>query len=215
MVAAMAARRTAGRSVSLLFGGAALSVLAQTACFRGLKATGTVLYLFAGIGIVAAWTVARPGDPIRAPVEIPKRPTATEWGFLAVVILLACVFHFYALNQLFNYFEGELSVYAAASTSLFGMLQANRGAWGPWAPLGLLYYLPIGLSMTLCGSTLLAIRISSAAVGVLTVPLIYLLLRRVGGPFCAVVGTSLYGLSHDADERLFCSSPSVGVPGPL
>lgn len=100
---------------------------------------------------------------------------------LSVATLIAIILRFYGLNQITNVFEGELACYSAGATSLSGMLQANRGAGGPWAPLGLLYYPPIYLVTQLFGTTLLSLRMSSALVGVLTIPLMYLFATRVAG----------------------------------
>lgn len=100
---------------------------------------------------------------------------------LAGATLIAIILRFYGLNQVTNVFEGELACYSAGATSLSGMLQANRGAGGPWAPLGLLYYPPIYLTTQIFGTTLLSLRMSSALIGVLTIPLMYLFATRVAG----------------------------------
>jgi hypothetical protein len=115
------------------------------------------------------------------------------------MLLLACaiglIFRTYALNVIADSFEGELSPYSAGASSLKGMLLANRGTNGPWSPLGILYYLPIYSTTKIFGTTLVALRLSSALVGVLTIPLVYLLAARLSGRIGALLAASLFALN--------------------
>jgi 4-amino-4-deoxy-L-arabinose transferase-like glycosyltransferase len=101
----------------------------------------------------------------------------------------------YALNVVANVFEGELAAFSAGGTSVQGMFVANQGAGGPWAPLGILYYVPIYIVTKLFGTTLIALRLSSAVVGVLSVPLVYLLASRLGGRLAGYLAAALFSLN--------------------
>jgi hypothetical protein len=117
-----------------------------------------------------------------------------EAAILTLVFIIALVFRTYALNLLPDSFEGELSPFSAGATSFEGLFVANRGSFGPWAPLGILYYLPIYITTKAFGTTLLALRLSSALVGVLTLPLIYLLAARLGGRIAGLLASALFAL---------------------
>lgn len=124
----------------------------------------------------------------------------SNFGWLDFCLLLAAItvgslLRTYALNQHFNYFEGELSPYSAAATSLSGMFYANRGYNGPWAPLGLLYYLPIYVTTSSLGTTLLALRLSSALVGIFTILLVFLLANRIAGRVAGLFAAALFSLN--------------------
>ena len=71
------------------------------------------------------------------------------------------------------------------------MIRANSGMNGPWAPLGILYYIPIYISSWVFGASLLSIRVGSAIVSVATVALAYIMLRRFSSTVAAVTGSSL------------------------
>lgn len=120
---------------------------------------------------------------------------AREFAILAVIFLVALVLRMYALNVVVEAFEGELAAFSAGGTSVQGMFVANQGAGGPWAPLGILYYVPIYISTKLFGTTLIALRLSSAIVGVLTVPLVYLLASRLGGRLAGYIAAALFALN--------------------
>lgn len=117
-----------------------------------------------------------------------------EAVLLTVVFIVALIFRTYALNVLPDSFEGELSPFSAGATSFKGMFVANRGAYGPWAPLGILYYLPIYLMTKAFGVTILALRLSSDLVGLFTLPLVYLLAARLGGRVAGLFASALFAL---------------------
>lgn len=118
-----------------------------------------------------------------------------EAAMLLGIVVTALFFRCYAINRILNTFEGELAPYAASATSLTGMFVANRGVqW--WAPLGLLYYAPIYIATTLYGTTLTALRLSSAMVGVATIPLMYLFARRVGGNATGLLASLFVALDY-------------------
>lgn len=120
---------------------------------------------------------------------------AREWVILSGIFGVALVLRMYALNVVVDVFEGELAAFSAGATSIQGMFIANKGTGGPWAPLGILYYVPIYIATKLFGTTLIALRLSSAIVGVLTVPLIYLLASRLGGRLAGYIAAALFSLN--------------------
>lgn len=120
------------------------------------------------------------------------------WGALCALfaaIAVGAVLRTYGLNHHLNVFEGELAPYSAGSTSLLGILYANRGYNGPWSPLGVLYYLPIYLTTSFFGTTLLALRLSSAIVGIATIPLVFLLANRIAGRSAGILAAALFSLN--------------------
>jgi hypothetical protein len=120
-----------------------------------------------------------------------RSPTYREAATLFGISVIAVFFRYYALNRIVYYFEGELAPYMAGATSLEGMLLANIGWEGPWAPLGILYYLPIWAMTAVAGSTVLAVRLGSAVIGVLTLIVVYLVVRDVFGRTAALWSAAL------------------------
>jgi hypothetical protein len=125
----------------------------------------------------------------------PRAFSRFDFALLLVVFCIAIVIRMYALNHLLNYFEGEISPYSAGGTSLVGMLYAHEGWWGPWAPLGYLYYLPIYLTTSLFGTSLVALRLSSAIIGLMTIPLVYALAVRLAGKVAGHVAAIVFSLN--------------------
>lgn len=123
-------------------------------------------------------------------VPIASRDVLTVLG----LTIIAAFYRFYALNQIVNGFEGELAPYFAGATSFKGLFAANRGMYGPWAPLGILFYLPIYFTTSLFGTTIVALRASSAVVGVLTLPLFYIFARKIAGRSAACFATFFFAL---------------------
>jgi|688.fasta_scaffold09987_13 4-amino-4-deoxy-L-arabinose transferase-like glycosyltransferase len=111
------------------------------------------------------------------------------------VTVIALFFRLYAINYVPDTFEGELAFFSAGGTSFDGMFLANKGARGPWAPLGLLYYVPIYITTSLFGTTLTALRMSSTLVGVFTIPFMYMFARRIGGKRLGLVAALLLALN--------------------
>lgn len=117
-----------------------------------------------------------------------------EFWALFLIVIVGTLFRTYALNHHLNTFEGELAFYSAGATSPRGIIYANRGYAGPWAPLGILYYLPIYLTTSFFGTNLLALRLSSALVGIATIPLVYLLANKIAGRGAALFASALFSL---------------------
>jgi hypothetical protein len=121
--------------------------------------------------------------------------TTTDATIFLLCFLAAVLLRVYAINYVVNSFDGELSPYSAGATSLTGMWYANAGYHGPWAPLGILYYLPIYLTTSLFGTDLVSLRLSSAIVGLLTIPCVYLLAARLGGKSAGQLAAALFTLN--------------------
>jgi hypothetical protein len=120
--------------------------------------------------------------------------SGAEAAALLVVIVVAVGFRFFTLNRVVHYFEGELSPYLVGAADLQGMLLANTAIHGPWAPLGLLFYLPIHLAVSYAGTTVLAVRLASAAIGVATIVAAFLLARTVAGRSAGLTASLLLAL---------------------
>lgn len=115
-----------------------------------------------------------------------------DFGVLGAITLLAFVVRLFALNRLPANFEGELSPYYLGATTLSGIVPANAGTAGPWSPLGFLFYVPIFLSIQFFGATVLAIRFSTAAVSLATLPLLYYFALTTFGRTAAIVATTFF-----------------------
>lgn len=155
---------------------------------------GVLGYLVATCLVLIAWRSPH------APRLEELQASASKYGWLdflilVLIVLVGAIFRTYALNQNFNSFEGELAAYSAGATSLSGMFYANQGQNGPWAPLGLLYYIPIYITTAAFGVDLLALRASSALVGILTIPLVFLLANKVAGRGAGLFAAALFSLN--------------------
>ncbi|MDC0358340.1 glycosyltransferase family 39 protein [Oligoflexia bacterium] len=117
-----------------------------------------------------------------------------EACLLFLIAVIAIYFRLYALNHIFNVFEGELSAYYAGATYFPGMLYANIAFHGPWAPLGLLFYPPIYFTTSLFGSSILAVRLASALIGVFTICLLYFFVRHIANRRVALFAAALMAL---------------------
>ena len=159
---------------------------------------------FPGVGIVGllvAFTLVffaihktNPLAPILDDIQKRERFSGLDAVLLGVVTLISLIYRMYALNYNLDYFEGELAPYSAAATSIPGMFVANRGH-GAWAPLGLLYYFPIWVTTELFHTTLLSLRLSSAIVGIFTIPVVYFFARRVAGKEAALLSAIFLALN--------------------
>jgi hypothetical protein len=168
-----------------------LALFGQIFLFRWWLTIGVVFYAEAVMVMVAAHLMERRDG--RTPIgnRTAGSPTYLEAATLLGIGVIAVFFRYYALNRVLYYFEGELAPYMAGATNLKGMLLANIGWGGPWAPLGLLYYLPIWGMASVAGSTVLAVRLGSAVVGVLTLIAVYLVVRDVLGRTTAIWSAAL------------------------
>jgi hypothetical protein len=162
-----------------------LALLCQVALLDGRVATGIAL-----LGAAAAVVATARQIPDRA-----LSRSSFAWRDVAVLAVLtaaAAILRLYQLNRITDAFEGELSPYYLAATRLGGIPLGNAGAHGPWAPLGYLFFVPIFASIKIFGPTVLAIRFSSAAVGLFTLSLLYLFALTAYGRSAAVLAGVFY-----------------------
>lgn len=117
-----------------------------------------------------------------------------DLAILGALTAVAAVLRLYELNRITDVFEGELSPYYLAATRLAGIPLGNAGVYGPWAPLGYLFYVPLHASIKIFGPTVLAIRFSSAVVGLGTLSLLYLFALAAYGRRTAVLAGVFYVL---------------------
>ncbi|HPA48063.1 MAG TPA: glycosyltransferase family 39 protein, partial [bacterium] len=196
-------KRTGIRPALLLVAGG-IAVLAQAFLFAGSRMRGCVLYAVMAI-LIAAWRFI-PESLAPRSADGPDSDSARDWIspwtlpmeilLLGLILVGTILYRFYALNHLPPDFDGEMALCMAASTSRDGLLQINYGAPGmPWSPLGLFYFLFLYIFEGLFGTTLLAVRMISAVVGVLVIPIFYALLRRMAGVIAALIGAVLLAFS--------------------
>jgi hypothetical protein len=140
--------------------------------------------------VVGHLTARRRSSEIFAQARVGP-PTWCEAVTFLAIAGIAVFFRYYALNRILDYFEGELACFMAAATDLRGMLLANIGWEGPWAPMGILYYLPIWAMTAIAGSTVLAVRLGSAMIGVLTLVVVYVVVRDAVGRTAALWSAAL------------------------
>jgi hypothetical protein len=162
-----------------------LAILAEAALLDGR--------IFIGAALLTTAAIAA----LRRPAGVPLESDAFEWrdvAILGIVTAAAALLRLYALNRIPDVFEGELSPYYLAATRLAGIPLGNAGAGGPWAPLGYLFFIPIFGAIKLFGSTVLAIRFSSAAVGLCTLSLLYVFTLKAYGRPAAALAATFYAL---------------------
>ena len=179
-----------------LLAGLALCLAGQGVVVAGALRQGTLLWFAGGAVCLAGLTGLRRAGPWswrRAAPRIDPVAWRELWA-LGALLVLAAAFRFFMLDQVPNRFEGELAPYYAAATDLWGMWLADMGWQGPWAPLHLSFYLPVWLTTRIFGSTVLAIRAGAALVGLISIPLIWGLTRRIGGRVAALVTTAFFVL---------------------
>ncbi|GEM_PF-1665496 len=199
-------------SQSLFFSGLVVAILAQLALvdrvlhsqineFLGvIPSPDTTPYPAIALGIVlylvsfylVSLGLRRPDAPrfehLRSNSDHTSR---VELGALFAIFSIAVVLRMYALNRITNYFEGECAIFSAAAGSLKGIFVANRGLNGPWSPLGVLYYLPMSATFSLFGTTLLSVRMGSVLIGLMTIPVMYLVAKRIAGKSAGIIAATI------------------------
>ncbi len=191
-----------------LFMAAGLAALAQMSYFLNDVSRGSFLYSFAFLVLIGWRCFPKSYGPqldfeLASSDESSSHPKSQLWvhfveaGFLLVISLVVIIYRFYALNQLPTLFDGEMVASMAVSTNPDSAFKLNYQFVNPfgWAPLGLIYFIMMGKAIYYFGSSLLTIRMLSAIVGVVLFNLVYYLLRRMGGRFAAITGSSLFAFS--------------------
>jgi hypothetical protein len=168
-----------------------LAVIGQIFLLHWWVQVGVIFYAEAVMVVVAAYLMGRGRGQGSICDTAAGPPSYREALALLGIGIVAVFFRYYVLNRVLYYFEGELAPFMAGATTLEGMLLANIGWEGPWAPLGILYYLPIWAMTLVDGSTVLAVRLGSAVIGVLTLIVVYLVVRDVMGRTAALWAAAL------------------------
>jgi hypothetical protein len=148
-------------------------------------------YAGAVLVVVVGSLIGRGGPRTESNKGLSRPPSYVEVSWLLLIGAVAVFFRYYALNRLFFYFEGELSPFMVGATNFEGMWLANIGWGGPWAPMGILYFLPIWAMVAVGGSTVLAVRLASAVIGVLTIVVVWVVVRGVIGRTAAIWSAAL------------------------
>lgn len=158
-------------------------------CFLHQKTTIGILFITCSM--LYAAVISRRYGLIK--LSFPRRLVFDKYDLICVtgLVFIAIIFRIYALNRVSAFFEGELTPYFLGAIDWRGILLANAGVHGPWAPLGLLYYLPIHICYQLFGVTLLSVRLASVLTSILTIFLLYVFLRYCWSRTAAVVGSLL------------------------
>jgi hypothetical protein len=195
VLAVLASRRSdeSTRHAAPLLFALTLAVLGQLLLIRGWGILGGGCYLLAVVAAVLSVRRSATGSLALQPRPAPAL-SLSEGGWLLAIAGVATVFRFFALNRVVDYFEGELSPYMLGATSLRGIVLANSGVHGPWAPLGFLYYLPIFPMVAIAGSTVLAVRLASALIAVITVVVGFLLAREIAGRRAGLAAAAILAL---------------------
>ena len=128
------------------------------------------------------------------------RPPLVFWEVLAflAIFAVALLTRFYALNYLFDYFEGEETPFTMAGNDLKAMTLANMGDGGPWSPFGLIYFVIVYIPTKIFGTTLLAMRFGAAIPAMIILTLIYFFLRDLIGRGAALA--AIMALAIDAKQ---------------
>jgi hypothetical protein len=149
-----------------------------------------------GLMILLYFLVKRGGDD----TSCPTRPPVVFWevcAFLAI-FAIALLTRFYALNYLFDYFEGEETPFTMAGNDLRAMTLANMGDGGPWSPFGLIYFVIVYIPTKIFGTTLLAMRFGAAIPAMIILTLIYFFVRDLIGRGAALA--TILALAIDAKQ---------------
>ncbi len=148
-----------------------------------------------GVTLLLYFLVKRGRD-----ADATTRPPLAMWEVLVFLLIfsLAVLTRFYALNYLFDYFEGEETPFTMAGNDLRAMTLANMGDEGPWSPFGLIYFVIVYIPTKIFGTTLLAMRFGAAIPALIILALIYFFIRDLVGRGAALA--AIMALAIDAKQ---------------
>lgn len=204
------ARRRAIPLACLAFG-AALSAWGQVLLWRGTLGPGASLYV-AGMVCAAVAGVLRPMERLPAFAPLPatkesqesgnavQRPMAlAEWRDLLCLTLLGLVCRGYALTELPNFFDAETVGVMAGSYTGYGirnyMMNELLGTGN-----GVLHVSTLWMLLHVFGPSVFSVRLAALVWSVAAIPLLYWLVRRLGGRTAALAATLLFTF---APEQLY------------
>ncbi len=130
---------------------------------------------------------------------------AAEWLFLIVVMAVALGLRLYGIRRESPWFDEIVSLRFLHLPSLFDFLRSERSVDPPMMPL--YFTLQYGWSR-LFGTDISTLRVMSALFSVCTVPMVYLLGRRMFGPLAGVVAAlcqtfSLSSILYAQELRMY------------
>ena len=213
-IAAIAAGRRRAVPIVLLLAGASLATWGQVLLWRDRLRPGIWLYLGA-MACAAAVGVLRPlrslpGDPQPPPLTWPAPETpaqreatpmgALEWAALCGLTLLGLLFRGYALTER-PVFDGETVGILVGSYTGYGIRNYLMTEFLGTAN-GVFHVVTLHFLYRLFGATIFTIRLVALFWGVLAIPLLYWLARRIAGTWAAIIATVLF---ITAPEQLFWS----------
>jgi hypothetical protein len=152
----------------------------------GLSHTTVGIYCYIACAILLlAYLLLRqtsftPGPASRQPI------TAWEVGIFIVIFTIAVLIRYYALNYLFDYFEGEEAPFTMAGSDFLAAARANMGDDGPWSPFGLIYYVLVYIPTKLFGYNVLSMRFGSTVPAMIIFTLMYFFVRDIAGRGAAI-----------------------------
>jgi 4-amino-4-deoxy-L-arabinose transferase-like glycosyltransferase len=152
------------------------------------------------------WLVALAGLPLVASREDRNLPTEkgpvfdtlTEMGVFLLIFGLAAVLRLWNLSDIPPDIHGDSAECGIQGLRiLLGEFDDFFG-FSPWYNTPLPAHLPYTISFGLVGNTVVALRLPSAVVGILSVIPLYFLVRGWLGRRAAQIATTLFALSHTA-----------------
>jgi 4-amino-4-deoxy-L-arabinose transferase-like glycosyltransferase len=206
--------RLRARSLLLLIAGFTLAAWGQLVLWqKGLTPAAVCLYLG---GVLCAAVLGRihpmarlrgfpalpsPADPPARPREVGRSLPLGEWAVVLGLTLLGLLLRGYALTEHPAAFDSEMTSVMLGSYTGFGIdYYMKTELLGTGA--GLFHVLTHYVLYRLFGASIFTIRLAAVFWGVLAIPLLYCLARRIAGRGAAIVATVLF---IAAPEQLFWS----------
>ncbi len=213
-VLGLLATRLRARSFLLVLTGFALAAWGQLVLWqKGLTPEGVCLYLggvlcAVVLGLLHPMTRLRgfpalpsPADPPEPSREAGRSMPLGEWAVVLGLTLLGLLFRGYALTEHPAGFDSEMTSVMLGSYTGFGIgFYTTTEELGTGA--GLFHVVTHYVLYRLFGASIFTIRLAAVFWGVLAIPLLYWLTRRIAGRGAAIVATVLF---IAAPEQLFWS----------
>ncbi|MDI3341785.1 MAG: glycosyltransferase family 39 protein [Sphaerobacter sp.] len=131
-----------------------------------------------------------PARETSRPATVPAAARLAHYAVLAAIIVAGAALRLTALNRQSLWFD-EIDVVVRAQRPLAQVLRTFVAA-GENGPV---YNLLLALWVRLAGISEIAVRAPSAVAGVLAIPLLYLLARRIAGPATGLLAAGLLAIS--------------------